>query len=246
MYLVLCAGADVPAQWAYRGLLEAGVRPIELVTAEDLGVARTWEFRMGADGARLNIELNDGRVVCSSRIKGVLNRLVSPPEDVIKRAVADDRDYVLGELIAFYLSWLNSLPGVINRPTPYGLCGGWRHMSEWVILAARAGLPTPPYRQSGAQRPEDGYASLAPPGSATTSVIVLRGDLYGPAVPPEVAQRCQQLAAGADADLLGIELFDSGTDPLTFAHATPLPDLTAGGPDLIEGLARAWQGAGAR
>jgi hypothetical protein len=53
------------------------------------------------------------------------------------------------ELTAFFLSWLYALAlPVINRPTPQGLAGQRRQRSEWLWLAAHAGLPMPRYRQT--------------------------------------------------------------------------------------------------
>ena len=227
--------------WAHARLRDVGLAPLEVVTAASLALAKSWEHRLGADGVQLKVELEDGRVLRSSHIKGVLNRLASSPQYVIDRAVAEDREYAGGELSAFYLSWLNALPGVINRPTPQGLPGSWRHASEWAVLAARAGLITAPYRQSSASHPEDGFLSLAPSGEPVLSVIVLRGKLYGSAVPSAVGHACRKLAESADTDLLGVDLFDAGNDGLMFAHATPFPDLTLGGEELIKGLARALQ-----
>jgi hypothetical protein len=39
-------------------------------------------------------------------------------------------------------------------------------------------------------------------------------------------------------DLLGVALFEAENGALLFAHATPFPDLTAGGDAFIAGLAR--------
>ena len=239
MYLILCSEGDLPAMWAYHSLRDAGLAPIELVMAMSLAFAKTWEHRIGSEGIRLKLEVDDGRVFCSSQIKGVLNRMASAPEGFIHHAVVEDREYASGESSAFCLSWLNGLSGVINRPTPHGLAGSWRHGSEWALLAAKAGLNAPPYRQSSASRPEEGYLSLAPPGAAVNTVIVFRGGLYGSPVPSPVGQACRKLAESASTDLLGVDLFVSGNGTPMFAHATPLPDLTLGGADLIEALARA-------
>jgi hypothetical protein len=241
VYLVLCFDGDLPALWAHGRLRDAGLGPLELVTAASLALAKTWEHRLGVEGVQVKVELEDGRVFHSSQIRGVLNRLASSPQYVIDHAIAEDREYASGESSAFYLSWLNALPRVINRPTPQGLPGSWRHASEWKVLAARAGLNTPPYRQSSASHPEDGFLSLATSGKPVINVIVLRGELYGSAVTSAVGQACRKLAESADTDLLGVDLFDAGNGELMFVHATPFPDLTLGGGELIDGLARALQ-----
>jgi hypothetical protein len=239
VYLVLCYEWDIPGLWAYQKLREIGLTPIELVTARPLALAKTWEHCLGQKGAFLKISLHDGRVLNSSDIRGVLNRLTSIPQDLIGHAVAEDREYASSELTAFYLSWLSTFECVINRPTPQGLAGAWRHRSQWALLAARAGLNAPLYRQSSASDPEDGYGSFSCSDDTVTNVIVLKNELFGPPVPPDVAEASRKLAVSAELDLLGIDLFDSGNGALTFAHATPVPDLISGGDALIEALARA-------
>jgi hypothetical protein len=237
VYLVLCYDWDVPGLWAYQKLRTIGLAPIELVTARSLALAKTWEHRLGQGGVYLKVSLHDGRLFDSSEIRGVLNRLTSIPQDLIGRAVAEDREYVQGELIAFYLSWLGALQCVINRPTPQGLAGSWRHRSEWALLAAKAGLNTPLYQQSSASRPEDGYGSFASPDKTVAKVIVLNNELFGSPLPRDVGEACRKLAAHAETNLLGVDLFDAGNGAFMFAHATPFPDLTLGGDDLIEALA---------
>jgi hypothetical protein len=200
------------------------------VTAESLASARTWEHRLGPGGPYTKLELDDGRAFTSSEMRGVLNRLAFAPESAISSAVDGDRDYAGMEFGAFHLSWIHALPRVINRPTPQGLCGRWRHPSEWAFLAAQAGFKTRRYHSSG--------SGSADPASDLLHVIVLRDVLYGPAVPEEQRTSCRNLARSSGTDLLGIDL-SQRDDGWTFVHATPLPDLTLGGPPLIRGLERA-------
>src|ERR1039457_4202207 len=102
-YLVLCADHDVAALWAFRKLQEAGLPALELVTSAALAMAKTWVHELGSSGVHLELELDDGRHFFSAQIRGVLNRLLMPPQEVINHVVAEDREYVSGELSAFYL-----------------------------------------------------------------------------------------------------------------------------------------------
>jgi len=244
VHLVLCSENDRPALWAYQKLREAGLAPIELVTASSLDGARSWTQCLG-ECDELTFELDDGRSFSSLQIQGVLNRLVAAPEGIARRAVAEDREYAAAEAAAFYLGWLHGLRGVINTPTPQGLCGSWRHASEWAVLAARAGLEVPIFRQMSGEPPQFGFQSLAPAHATVHSLLVLRGNLYAAPVPGEIGAACRELAALAGTDLLGIDLFESDRG-LMFAHATPFPDLTLGGDALIDGLGRAFGAAAAR
>jgi len=237
MWLVLCSRADVSALWAYEGLKRRAIAPLELVLSEELAGATLFEHRLDANGVQLEIGLADGRVLSSRHIRGTLNRLIAPSPDLIRHAVATDLEYAQAELYACYLSWLHGLPGiVINRPHPLGLCGAWRHPSEWACRAADAGLSVKPYRQSA------DATSIPIQGALDSSmmrinVIALGDQIFGASVPAGVASSCSRLAQEAGVELLGIELLTNNLGEWLFADATPIPALNIGGEPFLERLA---------
>ena len=247
MYLVLCSDTDVSGIWAYENLVTIGLAPLSLVTLESLASATTWEHRVGLDGAHLKIELKDGRRFCSSQIRGVLNRTLFASPNQMAEAVEEDREYANNEMVAFYLSWLHTLRGVINRPSPLGLSGSWQHNSQSSLLASRAGLHTLPYRQSADTPMEAGYTSLAATGAPITHHVVLRGNVFSdPSIDPlpqPVASACIKFAELCKTELMGIDLFQSNGGTLTFAGATPHANLIAGGLPLIDALAECLRSA---
>lgn len=239
-WFVFCASDDLSAIWAYRGLRARGVAPLELVSAEMLAYSLLWEHRVTAEGASVRIVLADKRTICSETTRGALNRLVSVPSEHLGLATPPDREYASQELFALFVSWLHALPGpVLNRPTPQGLSGRWRHSSEWAWLASRAGLPTKPYRQAmqAAVGGHDAGWKLAPNGTPVKTVIVVDGHVVGAPGPAYVRAGCQQLAELAGTALLGAQFAASVTDAWTFVGATPLPDLRLGGEPLLDALA---------
>lgn len=239
MWLVMCSASDLAARWAYEGLKQLGLMPLELVLAESLGYARVWDHRVGSDGAAVRFELPDGRKICGSRVRGVLNRLLAAPQDLVEMAAPQDREYAAGEMMAFHLSWMCALPGiVINRPTPQGLCGAWRHTSEWVMLASQAGLPTPIFRQSAHDAADRGYRSLAPPDVPVISLVVMGGEVFGAPVRAEIAAGCRKLAELAGTEMLGVDFSTVPGKGLQFAFATPYPDFTLGGKPLLKHMAK--------
>lgn len=240
MHLLLCSASDFPGLWAYQGLRGAGLPSLEIITSETLAYCSHWEHRVGASGASVAFTLPDGRRVHDTQIDGVFNRLLVPPQELIDQAAPEDRDYALQENTALYLSWLYGLAcPVLNRPTPQGLSGRWWHTSEWALLAHQAGFAVPAFRQTPDDPPERGYISLAPSDAAVTRVVTLDGEIFGTALPPSVHDHCTRLAKLSHTRLLGIDLFATPEDPWTFAFATPLPDLQAGGPALLECIADA-------
>jgi hypothetical protein len=171
-------------------------------------------------------------------VRGVLNRIVLAPPETIRAASRTDHEYALSELTAFYMSWLRAFPGpVLGRPTPQGLCGRWRPASEWAVLAARAGLPTPRLVQ-GTSHGEWGEQGppLVDPRARVATVVVVGGRASARRALAPLAGACATLARLAGADVLGVELawLRSG---LAFAGATPLPDLRSGGPGVLDAIA---------
>jgi hypothetical protein len=234
VYCIFCRANDLPALWAYRGLKERGLAPLEIFTPEALVYNRRLEHRLWAGEAITRIDLADGRTLDGARVRGVLNRIHTLPTEHFRFAESGDREYAGQEQSAIHLSWMYSLPGaMINRPGPRGLYGDQRSPAEWTWLAAQAGLPVLPFHQ-GDDRPPD-----YPPENAASQLIVLDGKIYGAR-----AQWCDETFSSLIerlVELSGLRLLSLGFlinpagEPF-FATATALPDLTLGGEALLDAL----------
>jgi hypothetical protein len=245
MYLALCSTLDIPAQWAYQHLAAAGL-DIRLVTAEMLESATQWEHQVDSRTDSISFALPHGQVIRGTDIQGVLNRLMTPSQNLMGRVVPADRDYALQEVSAFYLSWLNSLAcPMLNRPTPQGLAGRWFHLSELSLFAHQAGLASFTYRHTGNTAPEAGYQS-SPDLKKSAQVVILDNEIFGANLPAAVGDGCRNLARLLRTRLLGIDFTSTPQDPWTFCFASPVPDLQLGGVRLIEGLARTLRNGGAQ
>jgi hypothetical protein len=247
VWVVLCETNDLPALWAYHGLSERGIAPLELITGDDLLCGLRWRHQIGRGGAEIDITFSDGRTIRGSAISGALNRLVSAPAAYLS-AVPADRDYAAQEFFALFMSWLHCLPGtVLNRPTSQGLSGHWRHRSEWAVLAARAGLRTLPYRMTSREVAPDLWLDGSPPNGGTIrNVIVMEGHVIGAPPLPDVVAGCRRLAELSRTGLLGIDLIRDPDGSWLFAAATPQPDLRVGGIPLLDTLATllGWRSGG--
>lgn len=242
MWLVLCEPGDLGALWAYQGLQARGFEPLELLAPQMLVSSRHWEHGLGRRGASISIELPGGKTLDGARVRGVLNRIAWLPPSLFRQAAPDDRAYATQEMTALFMSWLSALPGpVLNRPVSQGLCGSWRHPSEWAVLAARAGLAAFPYRQSSrVEAPVGGR--LAPVRGSVRTVFVVNDRFVGPPLPPELTEACLRFAALAGLGLAGLEFAAGPAGPWTFLGASPQPDLRLGGPPLLDALAAAFRG----
>lgn len=235
--LVLCDVADSAALWAARELEGRGLE-VEVLTGSVLDSAVRWEHRVSDHGASFAIELFDGRRVSSDGPVSVLNRLTFVPTDRLNRvAGTQDAGYAAQEMHALFLSWLYSIPGpVVNRPSPQGLAGRWRHRSQWACLAASAGLRAAPYRESST----DPLAAVpAPPRPTVTVFAVGERMLAPPAVPRAVAEGCRELARLAGETLLGVDLVLSPTGDWEVTAATATPYFPLAGKAMIDALQEA-------
>jgi len=231
MWVVLCDPADHAALWAYAGLRDRGLTPLELISPQAL-VCSTWSaHRIDGTSAGFEIRMPDGRMLASRDIAGLLNRLSFIPTDHLAFSSEQETNYAREELNALVLSWLACIgPAAINRPNPRGIGGAWRSPAEWHVLAARAGLPTAPLRLSSHG------AAVPRPIAAKQSFIVLGQRVFGGELPPSLADGCVRLAALAEVDLLGIELHADRARRIVFGGANPLPDLRVAGRAFLDAL----------
>lgn len=237
MTLILCEDSDLAAAWVAGQLQRRGLRA-DVVPSSALGAASRWEHRVDAGAARIEIALADGRLLSSEAPVPILNRLGTVPLRALRAAGGRDYGYAVQEMFAFYLSWLHAWPAtVINRPTPQGLSGHYRHASAWMALGAEAGLATQTWAQSSEDPPEQGWA-FGPPGEATAFVVAGRAVLP-PALPPALAVPLLRLAARAGTALIGVEFVSDGERGWTMVRASPHPNLMLGGEPLIDAVAEA-------
>jgi hypothetical protein len=245
MWLVLTDAGDPSADWIAEGLRRRGMSPVRSITGLDL-VTGVIEHYLGEHGVTTKITLRDGVSLDASSIRGVVNRLVLAPAVYAAAGPPLERDYVTQEIVALFISWLQGLGSrVINPPSPRGLCGAWRHPSEWARLAALAGLPVAPYRE----RSQDELPPWSPmwsPSDFVGTAVVVGQRVFGPApvLPLSIVDAGVRLAAASECPMLGID-FVRASRGLSFANATPMPDLRLGGDLLVDALTEMLE-AGAR
>jgi hypothetical protein len=179
--------------------------------------------------------LADGTRIDGHEVRGVLNRLAVLSPDLVDQFANTDRVYALQEWTALHISWLAGLTvPVLNRPVMQGLCGAWRHRTEWTWLAGQAGLETYPCRFDSTTTAEP-----VPPLVRSRTVFVIDGQALDETLPPSVATACGELGALAETRLIGVDL---DADSLRFLGASPRPNLRLGGDALVEALASTFGG----
>ena len=246
-WLVLCHETDASALWAARGLRRRLDGRLEVVTPEILAFATMLEHRIEAGGQVVNIELADGRSIESEGLRGVVSRMITPSIEHWRALGAQDAEYVMAELTAFHLGWLGALRvPVLNPPSLHSLAGRFLRPGEARAMAAAVGVPCELYERS--TNDESGAAEVFctwTSRGASVTVAVVGGSVFGPPVPPALADGCERLSECLGLPLLGLAFGMDDGGSLLLDRITPMPDLRIGGEPLLNRLAEVLQG-GAR
>jgi hypothetical protein len=114
-------------------------------------------------------------------------------------------------------------------------------MSEWVTLAARAGFPTRDYVYGAEDCAEDVWSRdvRLGPSARIRAAFAVGDNVVGAALTSDLQRSCLELARLSGAALLGVGFAAESAGRLTFAGATPFPDLRLGGNALLDALAAA-------
>jgi len=231
-YAVLCLLGDPSGPWLAGGLAERGLDGIRCVSAHELAFSTSISHEVTSVGTRTSIRLADGSLFGPDLV-GTVNRLTTLPDDHLAGAEQADRDYAAAEVHALFTSILASLPGrVLGVAGPRGLCGPWLSPAEWTLHAACAGLPVLGFRSGQPTPPPAELQLLVVPGAVRPAY-----PYAGQPLPPDLAAGAARLAEAVGAQTLGVDLVRAD-GRWVFAGATPLPDLRAGGPPVLDALAQ--------
>lgn len=233
VWLVLSDDGDPVGPWLVEGLTHRGLGPVLHLTTGDLLGSATWSHTVGNDGAGFTALLADGTELDSRNVSGVVNRIGFIPPTYTAPMVEADREYVLHELNAFFLSWLNSIDSpILNPPSSRGLAGAWRPASEWASLAARAGLGHMPLTSTDT----DPNLYWSDGSLSHRTAITVDGEIVDDGLDEETRQACLRLADLAKTPLLGIEFIVGDGGDLMFASANPQPRLPVAGEAIIDAI----------
>jgi hypothetical protein len=178
-------------------------------------LVRGW--RHDPDDPDRDVAIVDGEPWPSTTITGVVTRLTTVVPTDLAAIRAEDRGYVAAETNAFLLSWLSALPcPVINRPSPFVLCGPAWGAEAWVLRAARLGIPVEPLVRSGS-----GQAQPLAPGPV---VALVGDDVFGDVDDPTLVSHARSLAVEAGTELLELQWSSGPTGP-RFRAAGLLPHI---------------------
>jgi hypothetical protein len=218
MLIILASRSDASAAALARRWHEHGA---QVVTCEALS-RRGWVFDP-ATPTRGMLVVGDEPVPVRS-VRGAVSLLSAVHPCELPHVVAQDREYVASEMMAFLVAWLSSLPcPVLNRPSPLCLAGPHLRREQWLWAATRVGLPAR-WESTAAHHAGCG-AGPDTDGWPTRTVTVVDGRaLPGRDVPAHVASAVAVMAAATGASLLTATFVDAD-GCLEFVGAEPTADV---------------------
>lgn len=166
-------------------------------------------------------------------IRGVVSLLPGVDAGELPHIVAGEREYIAGEMMAFLVAWLASLPcRIINRPSPLCLSGPRLHHEQWLRAAMHAGLPIHEAERRAASFTQAVPVSTRtgvhrePTTGADATIACVDGHSFaldGGCADDTTLAGVAKLAADAGAGLLTAG-FVAVAGQLRFAGAAPLVD----------------------
>lgn len=232
MNLILCHADDRAALWLHRALAAAGVADLQLVAVEQLAFSRRIVHRMDSASDTGEIRLADGRTIRPEAVAGLVNRVRFIPGDHLARAVERDRIYALDELHAFFLAWLDSIPGlVLNRARPEAIGGD--HVPALLAAREAAAVGLPVAAHHGSSREPDALESTGSDARA----IVLGHRVFGPILPRALQDGCRRLGVALGLGLMQVNFVRDPDGGLRFSGASGAVDFPSGGQALVGALA---------
>ncbi len=170
--LIVAHAEDALAARVYLSLCRRhGPRVARLVSDAELVFASAVTLHLDNGLTRCSCHLADGFHLDADAVGVVFNRFQGISPGHLDAFEIGDRDYARMELNALWLAWLAGLPcPVVNPATARGLCGPLLSNAEWLLRAARVGLPVRGWRFSS-RRPREARSLGARYGSEAAAVI---------------------------------------------------------------------------
>lgn len=234
MILIIAEPGDGAALWLHRAMAAATRTAVRVVTPAQLAYATSAAHRLSTDADSVTFILADGTTLRGADLVGCINRLVALPQAHLARASAEDRLYAAGELQAFTLGWLATLPcPMLNAPAPESLAGPWHGELAARQFAVLAGFDCAPVALS-----LDDELGPIFRDSGIQAHVVLAGEVVGPPLSDEAHAAMLQFALLWGGAMVEIATWTRG-GRRHFAGATGMIDFPGAGAPLVAAMLRA-------
>lgn len=215
-------------------LKKAGVKDIQLVTAEELIYAPRFCCGIKNGAPFFSIGLHNGQELNGENVAAVLNRIRYLPLQNAQQFRAEDRAYVVQELPAIFTFLFSILPGqLFNKSNGNSLNGRCRSALEWQLLAGNAGFDTGALWFEQHELKQLGLQT----GSPVKAVLFFNGKCFGNGITQDAVlyQQCLALGKASGEKILEIYVQELN-EGNRFLGANLVPSFQGAGADFIHEL----------
>lgn len=230
MWLMICEPTDYSALWLYGELEKIGVDNITLLTPDELMFGATWELHDGYEGTSFLITLDDSKIIHSTEIKGIINRITS----ITIGDEHNDARYIDDEWNAFFLCWLSCLDCIIlNPPQPDSIIGFWQEPAVLQNTLYKAGLKSKLFTLGENNNPNE--ESL---NNNRLHVIALNGIVMNDSIDDSIKEGVEKLSKLIDFPLMGITFDFNESEQWCVSSINNFPYFELGKEKLIGDLGK--------
>jgi hypothetical protein len=228
--LVLSSDGDSSIEWLRQCFESEPAVQVIFATGDEILASACLIHEIATDRVGFRVELTDDQNIAHDAFDLVINRLTTPAQFLRHAVDEQDLAYASGEAHALLMGLFQSFTcRVLNVPKSGGVHATWCTPADWIIGAARVGLPSVQRLGALFAAGEHDAFSEPPPASSLRQLVVLGDSVYGPDCPADVRAALVHLARHAGCDLVGVTMSIAADGGWQFLSATSCPELSAGG-----------------
>lgn len=217
MNVILSHPQDKDAIWLYLALKKSNV-PIEIVSPEELLMAKEWSQNINNEEDSFAIKTKKGLEITSDNLKFLFNRTQMANALLWSKSETLEKQYVDAEMNALMLSWLYQVEqksNIYNPTVGYSLSGVYWSSEQWENAAYKSGFTN---------------SSKNNNDTVCKHILVVGDAVITNSNNKELINYCLKLSNLAKTPLLEITV---SMDEKKFISANPYPSLSKYGNKLI-------------
>ncbi|CAL2105028.1 conserved hypothetical protein [Tenacibaculum sp. 190524A02b] len=218
MNVILSHPQDHDAIWLYLALQKQNI-PIELISPEELLMAKEWKQIINEDENSFYIKTKKGVEISNKNLNFLFNRTQIPKSPIWEKAAEAEKQYVHAEMNALLMSWLyqvqESCP-IYNPSIGYSLSGVFWSPEQWAKAAYVAGFKN-----------VNSNNTHTPIGK---NILVIGKKVITNCINKQLVNNCIELSNLAQTPLLEITV---SNDEKNFIKANTFPSLINYGDKLV-------------
>lgn len=228
MILVLCEPEDTCGLWLTAELNQRGCETT-LVMPDEFAIGSRFSLKVLEEGDIATVQLSDGRIIDSSNLTGVINRMENFPRPSLINVSDSDVIYACEEMRAATVAWFASLNcPILNSPTPYSAIGFTAHEAVWRHRVEGYGIRSAPLIMGG-ENEVDQYPDISVVAIGETVLAMEENS-----APNSIIEASTRLLYATGFNLLGLDFSKNSSGEWEFLRVHMMPNLIPFGSRVVD------------